>query len=309
MNRFIEHTLLKPDASEHDIMRLVEEAIEYNFLGICVPPFWVKKVAREIVHQNIQLVTVVGFPFGYSLTETKLEECRLAVEQGTNEIDVVINLSAFKSSLPWVKIELAKCASFAHGNNNLIKAIIETAYLSDEEIAKACKICAEAGVDFVKTSTGYAKKRSDSQAGTFVKKFIAVQCGCEGFRWNKRSSKSQEDDRVWRRPVGHIFRCGNNEGISRRTSAMTKHLNITVSGRVQGVGFRDFVRRTATDLEVKGTVRNEPDGTVFIEAEGPEDQLKLLLQKCKSGPPLASVRNIVVDEGSVVGHARFAVVQ
>lgn len=157
MNRFIEHTLLKPDASEHDIMRLVEEAIEYNFLGICVPPFWVKKVAREIAHHNIQLVTVVGFPFGYSLTETKLEECRLAIEQGSNEIDVVINLSAFKSSLPWVKIELAKCASFAHENNNLIKAIIETAYLSDEEIARACKICAEAGVDFVKTSTGYAK--------------------------------------------------------------------------------------------------------------------------------------------------------
>lgn len=90
---------------------------------------------------------------------------------------------------------------------------------------------------------------------------------------------------------------------------MTKHLDITVSGRVQGVGFRDFVRRVAADIGVKGTVRNQSDGTVFIEAEGSDEQLNLLLHKCKSGPPLATVKNIIVDEGPSVGHAGFAIVR
>lgn len=177
MNRFIEHTLLRPDASEHDIMRLIEEAIEYNFLGICVPPFWVKKVAREIASHNIQLVTVVGFPFGYNLTETKLGECKIAIDHGANEIDVVINLSAFKSSMPWVKVELAKCANFVHQNNCLIKAIIETSYLSDEEIANACKICAEAGIDFVKTSTGYAKDGAVARQVRLIRSLLPSNIG------------------------------------------------------------------------------------------------------------------------------------
>ncbi len=156
LNRFIEHTALKPTLIAKDIDQLVEEAIEYEFLGVCVPTFWVRKAAREIKNHGIQLVTVIGFPLGYQMTENKLDEIKLAIDNGANELDIVMNISAFKSEMGWTKIELAKCAQIIHDNNCLMKVIIETAYLSDEEIVKASLICQDAGTDFVKTSTGFA---------------------------------------------------------------------------------------------------------------------------------------------------------
>ena len=156
LNRFIEHTALKPTLTDKDIDKLIEEAIEYEFLGICVPTFWVKKAKREIRNHGIQLVTVVGFPLGYQMTENKLDEIKLAIENGANELDVVMNISAFKSGMPWVKTELAKCAQLVHDNDCLMKVIIETAYLSEDEIVKASLMCQDAGTDFVKTSTGFA---------------------------------------------------------------------------------------------------------------------------------------------------------
>ncbi|NJN24594.1 MAG: deoxyribose-phosphate aldolase [Cyclobacteriaceae bacterium] len=156
LKRFIEHTALKPTLTGKDIDQLVEEAIEYEFLGVCVPTFWVKKAARQIKKHGIQLVTVIGFPLGYQMTENKLDEINLAIDNGANELDIVMNISAFKSDMPWVKIELAKCAQLIHERNCLMKVIIETAYLSDEEIVKASLMCQDAGTDFVKTSTGFA---------------------------------------------------------------------------------------------------------------------------------------------------------
>ncbi len=156
LNRFIEHTSLKPTMTDKEVDILVEEAIEYEFLGICVPTFWVKKAGREIKNHGIQLVTVIGFPLGYQMTENKLDEIKLAIENGANELDIVMNMSAFKSGMSWAKIELAKCAQLIHDNNCLMKVIIETAYLSNEEIVKASLLCQDAGTDFVKTSTGFA---------------------------------------------------------------------------------------------------------------------------------------------------------
>lgn len=156
LNRFIEHTALKPTLTDKDIDQLVEEAIEYEFLGVCVPTFWVKKASKGIKGHGIQLVTVVGFPLGYQMTENKLDEIKLAIDNGANELDIVMNLSAFKSGMSWVKNEFAKCAQLIHENDCLMKVIIETAYLSDEEIVTASKICQDAGTDFVKTSTGFA---------------------------------------------------------------------------------------------------------------------------------------------------------
>ena len=129
LNRFIEHTSLKPTLTTKDIDKLVEEAIEYEFLGVCVPTFWVKKAKREVSKQGIQLVTVIGFPLGYQMTENKLNEIKLAIDNGANELDIVMNISAFKSGMPWVKTELAKCAQLIHDNDCLMKVIIETAYL------------------------------------------------------------------------------------------------------------------------------------------------------------------------------------
>jgi deoxyribose-phosphate aldolase len=156
LNRFIEHTALKPTLTEKDIEKLVEEAIEHDFLGICVPTFWVKKAKRAIKEHAIQLVTVVGFPLGYQMTENKLDEIKLAIANGANELDIVMNISAFKSGMSWPKVELAKFAELIHEHECMMKVIIETAYLNEDEIVAASIMCQDAGTDFVKTSTGFA---------------------------------------------------------------------------------------------------------------------------------------------------------
>jgi deoxyribose-phosphate aldolase len=153
---YIEHTNLSPTLTIGDIDRLVDEAKQYLFFGVCVPPFWVTRAKREIGSAPVALITVAGFPFGYNMTETKLDEIKRAIENGADEIDVVWNVTSFKTGIPWTKIEIAKCSKLTHDHHKLLKVIIETAYLSNEEIGNACKLCADAGVDFVKTSTGFA---------------------------------------------------------------------------------------------------------------------------------------------------------
>ena len=113
-----------------------------------MPPFWVKRAQREIGQDKIALVTVAGFPLGYNMTETKLDEIKRAIDNGADEIDVVWNVTSFKTGIPWTKIELAKCSKLAHDYQKIIKVIIETSYLSDQEIREACKLCADAGADF-----------------------------------------------------------------------------------------------------------------------------------------------------------------
>lgn len=177
INRFIEHTNLRPDLTDTDIDKLVEEAIEYRFLGVCVPPFWVKKIARQVHKEGIQLVTVVGFPLGYQMTETKMKEIGKAIEYGANELDIVMNISAFKSGMSWAKVELAKCSKLIHENDCLMKVIIETAYLSDKEIVDASKICQDAGTDFVKTSTGFAPAGAKVEYIKLIRKSIYSNVG------------------------------------------------------------------------------------------------------------------------------------
>ena len=153
---YIEHTNLSPTLTDRSIDQLVAEAKQYQFFGVCIPPFWVKRAQREIANSSVVLVTVAGFPLGYNMTETKLDEIKRAIDNGADEIDVVLNITAFKTGLPWTKIEIAKCSKLTHDNQKILKVIIETAYLSNEEIVAVCKLCADAGVDFVKTSTGFA---------------------------------------------------------------------------------------------------------------------------------------------------------
>lgn len=152
----IEHTNLSPTITVSEVDQLAEEAIAFNLFGICVPPFWVKRAKRELGKEKVTLVTVVGFPFGYQMTETKLDEAKRALENGADEIDWVWNISSFKTGLPWTKIELAKASKFIHDQQKILKVIIETSYLSNKEIVTACKLCSDAGADFVKTSTGFS---------------------------------------------------------------------------------------------------------------------------------------------------------
>lgn len=175
--QYIEHTNLSPTLVIRDIDQLVDEARQYNFFGVCVPPFWVKRAQREIGKDPIALVTVAGFPLGYNMTETKLDEIKRAIDNGADEVDVVWNVSSFKTGIPWTKIEIAKCSKITHDHQKLLKVIIETAYLSDEEITEACKLCADAGVDFVKTSTGFAPAGAKVEHVTLMRSVLPQEVG------------------------------------------------------------------------------------------------------------------------------------
>lgn len=177
LSTYIEHTNLSPTLTIGAIDKLVEEAAQYGFLGICVPPFWVKRAKREIGAKNILLVTVAGFPLGYNMTETKLDEIKRAIDNGADEIDVVWNVTSFKTSLPWTKIEIAKCSKLTHDHQKILKVIIETAYLSDSDIEKACKLCADAGADFVKTSSGFAPAGAKEEHISIMKKALPPGVG------------------------------------------------------------------------------------------------------------------------------------
>lgn len=173
----IEHTNLSPTLTISAIDQLVDEAREFGFVGICVPPFWVKRAQREIGTDKILLVTVAGFPLGYSMTETKLDEIKRAIDNGADEVDVVWNISSFKTGLPWTKIEIAKCSKLIHDHQKILKVIIETAYLSDAEIAEASKLCADAGADFVKTSTGFASAGAKVEHIKIMRGAVAATVG------------------------------------------------------------------------------------------------------------------------------------
>ena len=156
LNRYLESTLLKPTLTDKEVDLLVLEAVEEQFVGVCVPPFWVKKVKRELREEDIQVVTVIGFPFGYETTETKVAQLKTALTDGADELDMVWSQTAFHSGMSWPKIEIAQLAKICHQEERVLKVIIETAYLTPSQIQEACIICQDAGADFVKTSTGFA---------------------------------------------------------------------------------------------------------------------------------------------------------
>jgi deoxyribose-phosphate aldolase len=212
---YIEHTNLKPTLTINDVDQLVDEAHRWNFLAVCVPPFWVKRASREIGKEKIILVTVAGFPFGYNMTETKLDEIQRAIDNGADEIDVVWNVSAFKTNLPWTKIDIAKCSLLAHNHQKLLKVIVETAYLSDSELEKACKICADAGVDFVKTSTGFAPAGATIEHIVIMKKSLPHHVGI------KASGGIKTYEQATAMINAGASRIGTSSGISMLTSTNT----------------------------------------------------------------------------------------
>jgi deoxyribose-phosphate aldolase len=153
----IEHTNLKPDCTKEEIIQLCNEAITHGFYGICISPYFVQLAKKSIVKKAIKIITVVGFPLGYSTVGAKVEEAKKAIISGADEIDMVMNIAAFKSGdMQTVQNDIQSVVTVCHLQNKKVKVIIETAYLSDEEIIRACKVCVDCEVDFVKTSTGFA---------------------------------------------------------------------------------------------------------------------------------------------------------
>ncbi|MCC3157686.1 deoxyribose-phosphate aldolase [Hymenobacter sp. 15J16-1T3B] len=155
----IDHTLLKPEATRAQIVQLCAEARQAHFASACVPPCYVSVAANELYDSGVAVCTVVGFPLGYQLTKVKFFEAHQALSEGATEIDVVMNVAAFKSGrYEEVEDELGQLAELCHFRGGILKVIIETALLSEAEIRQACDLCAAAGADFVKTSTGFSTR-------------------------------------------------------------------------------------------------------------------------------------------------------
>lgn len=154
MNKFIEHTLLKPTATNEALEKLYEEAKENHFKGVCVNPINVKKAAEALKDCDAQVITVVGFPLGAMVPEAKAFEAKRAIEDGADEVDMVLNIQAVKNAEWDVVTADIRTVKEACGNTTL-KVIIETDYLTKEEIVEACKCAIAAKADYVKTSTGF----------------------------------------------------------------------------------------------------------------------------------------------------------
>jgi deoxyribose-phosphate aldolase len=154
----VDHTLLKPEASETDIERLCTEAAQFHFASVCVNPTWVRASACHLRGTGVVVCTVVGFPLGATLADVKAYETRRAIYDGAREIDMVINVGALKSGDDCaVEYDVRQVVEAAHEHGVLVKVIIEAALLTDEEKVRACLAAKRAGADFVKTSTGFAK--------------------------------------------------------------------------------------------------------------------------------------------------------
>lgn len=155
--KYFDHTILNADATEQDVLKICKEAKKYDFASVCVNQYYTSFVAKQLQDSDVKVCTVVGFPLGQSDTRVKVFETKTAIEDGAQEIDMVINVGALKDKkYDFIRNEI-KALKNACGNDVILKVIIETCLLTDDEKVMACKLSKEAGADFVKTSTGFSK--------------------------------------------------------------------------------------------------------------------------------------------------------
>ena len=176
LNKYIDHTILKPTCLVADIEKLCAEAKQYDFAAVCVPPNFVKLAKEKLLGTTVQVATVIGFPFGYSATEAKIAEIILAMVDGADELDVVANISAIKNG-DWSVIadEINHIMPIIRSKTKVVKIIIESGVLTDDEIIKCCDIYGIAGIDYLKTSTGYAEKGASVEAVKLFRKHLPDQ--------------------------------------------------------------------------------------------------------------------------------------
>ena len=176
LNKYIDHTILKPTCLVADIEKLCAEAKQYDFAAVCVPPNFVKLAKEKLVGSTVQVATVIGFPFGYSATEAKIAEIILAMVDGADELDVVANITAIKNG-DWSAIadEINHIMPIIRSKGKVVKIIIESGVLTDDEIIKCCDIYGIAGIDYLKTSTGYAEKGASVEAVKLFRKHLPDQ--------------------------------------------------------------------------------------------------------------------------------------
>lgn len=214
MNKYIDHTLLKPDATQEMIDKLCQEAREHDFMSVCVNPYWVKRSAELLAGSDVKVCTVIGFPLGASTIESKAAETRDAIANGATEVDMVLNVGALKSGdLETVKNDIAAVKQAA--GDILLKVILETCLLTEEEKVVACKLSVEAGADYVKTSTGFSTGGATVEDIALMRKTVGPNVGV------KASGGVRDGETAVAMIEAGASRIGTSSGVSIVTGAKT----------------------------------------------------------------------------------------
>ena len=175
ISKYIDHTLLKANATKSQILTLCDEAKQYDFASVCVNPCWVSACAEALKGSDVMVCTVIGFPLGATTSETKAFETKQAIANGASEVDMVINIGALKDKdYDFVTKDIEAVVAAAEGK--CVKVILETCLLSDEEIVKACECCVKAKAAFVKTSTGFSTEGANPRVVKIMKEAVHGAC-------------------------------------------------------------------------------------------------------------------------------------
>ncbi|MCY9806680.1 deoxyribose-phosphate aldolase [Lentilactobacillus senioris] len=157
--KYLDHTNLKPDATEEEIIQTCREALEYNTASVCVNSYWMPLVTKELEGSTVNPITVVGFPLGATNTATKVYEANTSIDEGAEEVDMVINIGELLTGHDEnVTADIKAVAEAVHAKGKLLKVILETSYLNEDQVVRACKASEAAGADYVKTSTGFSSE-------------------------------------------------------------------------------------------------------------------------------------------------------
>jgi deoxyribose-phosphate aldolase len=176
--KLIDHTLLRPEATRDDILQLCREALEYNFASVCLNAYWVPLAASQLAGSQVKVCTVVGFPLGATSTEAKVSETEAALRAGAQEIDMVLNIGALRGDDDRaVEEEIALVAAASHRGGAIVKVILETSLLSDDQKIVACRLAKMAGADFVKTSTGFSSSGATVQDVELMRRAVGPEMG------------------------------------------------------------------------------------------------------------------------------------
>lgn len=201
--RHIDHTLLKPDATRDDILKVCEEGVRYGFASVCINPVWVREAACALRGSGVKVCTVIGFPLGSNAPDTKTYEARRAIFDGASELDMVINVGSLKSGdHELVSRDIRGVVEVAHEVGYICKVIIETALLTDDEKVSACLIAKEAGADFVKTSTGFSSGGATAADVALMRRTVGGQMGVKASGGVRDLKQAQEMIRAGATRIG-----------------------------------------------------------------------------------------------------------
>jgi deoxyribose-phosphate aldolase len=193
LSNFIDHTILKPNCSKSEVEQLCNEAKTYEFSSVCVPPFFVKDAVNLLEDSTVKVGTVIGFPMGYSTTAAKVEEIKRAIDDGVDEVDVVINICALKSERwNYLRNDIDSVTRAVHLKGKVIKVILETGLLTASEIKKVCEMCTEIGVNFVKTSTGFNASGAKTETVAYLKSILPPDIKIKASGGIKTFNQAQE---------------------------------------------------------------------------------------------------------------------